>query len=111
MPNRNRTHGHNAERALAAFLRTHGYPEARTTRAALGHDGSRQPGDVSGVPGLSIEVKAVAKYDIGAWLRQAAIQSQGALPIVIVKPIGVGDPAEWWAIQRVTDALQLWGDP
>lgn len=90
-----RRRGHNAERAVAAYLRAHGYPDAHTTRAALGHDGWHAPGDVVGPLGLVIEVKDVAASSWPSWCRQAEQEAEGRPWVVVRKQRGIADPGRW----------------
>jgi len=110
--NTNRTKGHDAERAVARYLRGTGlYPMAITSRAALGHDGFAQPADVIGVPGVAIEVKNVRGLSIGSALVQAEMQGgPGKIPVVVAKPIGVGldSVGRWFAINWLEDQVSLW---
>lgn len=91
----NRRRGHSAERAVAAWLRENGYPDASTTRARLGHDGTRQPGDVEAIPGLVISVKDVAKSAWPTWAVQAHDEARGKPWIVVRRTRGVADPGGW----------------
>lgn len=101
-----RTKGHSAERAVAQWLRLNGYPDARTSRSALGRDGFVQPGDVLGVPGLSIEVKNRRDLNIGESLLQARRQAEdGELGLVLVKPYRIIDVSQWWAIAYFGELL------
>jgi hypothetical protein len=92
-----RRRGHNAERAVAKYLQANGYPDAHTTRSALGHDGFHAPGDVVGPVGLVIEVKDVASSSWPTWCRQAREEADGR-PWVVVRKLrgaGGGDVGNW----------------
>ena len=87
-----RSKGNRYERAVAEYLRGHGYPDAATTRAVLGHGGTRQPGDVVGPVGVSIECKDVRSGTAWpSWLAQAARQAGHLVPVVVRKLPGVAD--------------------
>lgn len=90
-----RAKGHRAERAVVAWLRAHGHPDAATTRHRLGHDGWHAPGDVIGVPGLVIECKAVAASSWGSWCRQAEEEANGTPWCVVRRQPGVTDVGAW----------------
>ncbi|HET7325994.1 MAG TPA: hypothetical protein VFJ14_01775 [Nocardioidaceae bacterium] len=90
-----RAKGHRAERAVVAFLRANGHPEAATTRHRLGHDGFHAPGDIAGVPGLVIEVKDVAASAFPTWCRQAEEEAQGTPWCVVRRQPGVTDVGAW----------------
>lgn len=100
-----RNKGARAERAVAAWLRTHGWAGARRFLAGDG----RQPGDIDALPGIALEVKDQATYAIPAWLRQAVDEAGDRLPVVVAKPKGVGYErvGEWWAILRFEDFANL----
>lgn len=95
-----RTRGHTAERRVAAHLRDHGFPDAATSRSALGHDGTRQAGDLVDVPGLCIDVKDVAGSAWPTWLRQARAEAEpaGLVPVVVRRTRGNPDVGEWVAV-------------
>lgn len=98
-----RNKGARGERAVVAWLRKNGYPEARRYLAGDGN----QPGDIDAIPGVCLEVKSQAKYDIPAWLRQATEEAGWRLPVVVVHPKGVADVGDWWAVMRFEDAVEL----
>lgn len=92
----NRAKGHRAERAVAAYLREHGYPEASTTRHRLGRDGFHAPGDVIGVPALVVEVKDVQSRSAWpTWVAQAQQEANGTPWVVIRKLPGTTDVGRW----------------
>ena len=103
----NRNRGHTAERNVAAYLREHGYEDARTTRAALGHDGAHAPGDVIGPVGLVIEVKDVASSSYPAWCRQAEAEANGRPWVVVRRLRGNPDVGSWPCCYRTEDRLRL----
>lgn len=87
----NRRRGADAERAVVAFLRDNGYPDARRYLAGDG----RQPGDIDGVPGLCIEVKDVAASSWPTWCRQADAEAGGRTWVVVRRKRGNPNVAEW----------------
>jgi Holliday junction resolvase len=95
----NRSKGHDAERAVAKYLRDNGYPDAITTRQKLGSDGSRQPGDVDVCDGsgLVVEVKNVGRSQWPTWLSQAREQAQGRPWVLVRKTPRVTDVGKWVA--------------
>ncbi len=106
---RNRRAGHQAERDLVAYLQRSGFPDAATTRSRLGHDGFAQRGDVDGVPDTVIEVKNRRELRVGEWLVDVcdAASETGDLPVLVVKPRGVADPAGWWAVLPCDELFAL----
>lgn len=94
----NRRRGHDAERAVVKWLKANGYPDARTTRAMLGHDGATAPGDVWAVPGVVIEVKDVAASAWPSWRKQALTDADGRfVPVVVRRTRGEPDVGMWTA--------------
>lgn len=71
--------------------------------------GSGTPGrDITGTPGVQIEVKARRDLALPAWLRQAARHGQD-LPILIVRPDGMGTErvGSWAAVLTLDDLTEL----
>lgn len=116
----NRRRGADAERAVVAYLRENGWPDARRYLAGDG----RQPGDIDAIPGVALEVKDHARPCWPAWCRQAIDEAgPDRLWVVVRRVRGVPYPAmwpcvlprEWWlASCRVEDlpahVLKLRGD-
>lgn len=110
MPAKERTKGHDAERAVVRYLRQAGFQLATTSRAALGHDGFRQDTDIIGIPGVALEVKNRRELNIGPALTQCSIAGGPTkIPIVVAKPYGVGLESvhHWWAITYFSEMVQL----
>lgn len=87
------------------WLRAHGYPDARRY---LSGDG-RQPGDIDGVPGVVIDVKARDELSIPEALRQVQKESDNGvrgLPVVWMHLRGVGDPGQWVVMIRAEDFFE-----
>lgn len=87
---------------VAAFLRGHGWAYAE----AVGN--GRQGADVTGTPGLSVEVKSLRDdRRPAAMLKQAA--TRAGLPVVVYRPPGYGpaNVADWPVILRFEDAVKL----
>ena len=101
----NRDKGNRFERDVVAYLRAHGYPDARTTRSALGHGGTKQPGDVIGPVGCAIEVKNVTAAAWPKWLRQAVDQAGELVPVVVRKQAGVSDVGSSLTVLRFDDYI------
>jgi len=91
------------ERQLVAWLRAHGYPDARRTLAGDGH----QPGDIANVGGLTVEVRAREACKPESWMRDAERQAtaEAPLPVVVYHPPGVADPGKWIAMLRLEELL------
>lgn len=86
------------ESAVVSFLRTAGFPYAE--RLAL--QGSKDRGDITGIPGVVVEVKASDAYEWSTWLKEASVEKENAKAdhaFVASKPRGVGSTrtGEWFA--------------
>jgi hypothetical protein len=101
MPARERQKGHEAERAVANYFASSGWPMAITQRNSVGGNYYQQREDIVGVPGVSIEVKNRYRFEPASALRQAAINGgPDKVALLIVKPNGVGltRVGDWWAM-------------
>lgn len=98
-----RTKGAVAERAVAAWLRDNGWPDARRYLAGDG----KQPGDIDAIPGVTLEVKAQRAHDIAGWLRQTETEAHGRFPLLVVKPPRITDVGDWWAVTRLHHLIGL----
>lgn len=80
-----REKGKRGEREVAKIFREAGYPEARRTSQYCGKTGDAS--DVTGVPGLHLEVKFVEKEAVRSWygqaVRDAEAADRGDVPVVI----------------------------
>jgi len=105
---RNKAKGTSAETAVVNYLIANGYVHAE--RRALA--GVNDKGDIAGLPGVCIEVKAHKSYSIPAWLKELAVEKVNAkaqVGILVVKPVGVGsaNTGNWWAIMPLSEATEL----
>jgi hypothetical protein len=101
--NQSRKHrGYATQRLVAEWFRAHGWPFAESCGAG------RQGCDVTGVPGLSIEVKATPGDNTGA-LKQAVTNRGEGLPFVVWRPNGFGPEriAEWPVFFTLADVTRL----
>lgn len=84
--------GRDTERLVAAAFAADGWPYALPTGA--GASGV----DITGVPGLAVEVKARTNFEPMAHLRQAVKNAPpGDVPVVVMRPNGSGPATidEW----------------
>lgn len=105
---KNKAKGTSAETAVVNYLIANGYVHAE--RRALA--GVNDKGDVAGLPGVCIEVKAHKSYSIPAWLKELAtekVNAKAEVGILVVKPVGVGstNTGNWWAIMPLSEATEL----
>ena len=93
--------GSETQTAVARWFAQHGWPYAESAGAG------RQGVDVTGMPGLSVEVKARRDYSPAAWIRQAR-QNPG-LPFVVHRPDGSGPAtiADWPVTMPLADFTAL----
>lgn len=108
MVNKPKIKGTAGESAVVAYLRTAGFPYAE--RLAL--QGGKDRGDITGIPGIVIEVKAVQEYSFNSWLREARIERDNAAAdfgIVVAKPrmVGTTRTGQWYALMYAYDYLAL----
>ena len=104
MPSR-KQRGSETQTAVAAYLAEHGWPHAQSTGAG------RMGVDVTGVPGLGIEVKGRRDLNLPGWLRQAG-HHNGGVPLVVHRPDGFGlATVELWPVTfHLRDAVTLLRD-
>lgn len=74
--------GRQSEAIVASYLAEHGWPNAERVAASL------KGVDVTGTPGLAIEVKSRTRLDLGEWMKQAA--KREGLPLLVVRLNGTG---------------------
>jgi Holliday junction resolvase len=70
-----RTKGSAFERAVAAYLQTHGHPDAERAYGA-GRPDDR--GDIAGVAGWVLECKNHARLDLAEWCDEAIAEANNA---------------------------------
>lgn len=108
MVNKPKMKGTMAESAVVSFLRTQGFPYAE--RLAL--QGGKDRGDITGIPGICIEVKNTQTYTLSSWLREAMVEKENAgadFAFVAAKPrlIGVTRVGMWMAAMMLSEFSRL----
>jgi hypothetical protein len=109
MSNPSKRKGTEAERKVVEYLQTNGFPYAE--RRALA--GALDKGDVTGVPGVVIEVKNHAALDLAGWLNELMREvdnAQARYGAVVAKRRGHGDPAQWYAIMPFETLVRMLAD-
>lgn len=104
--------GAETQTAVAGWFAAHGWPFAESTGAG------RSGVDITGVPGLAVEVKGRSGFRPMEWLRQACGERRNGVPFVVWRPDGYG-PArigEWPVMLTLADLTDLlraagYGDP
>ena len=98
--------GRAVENAVVAFLQSFGLPVERRRL-----QGAKDKGDIAGWQNVAVEVKSGGgTLKIPEWLRETAVEKENAgaeVAVLIVRPRGVTDPSEFWAIQPLGEWLQL----
>ena len=98
--------GSQAERDVVAYLKANGYPYADRRVAGATLD----KGDISGVLGVTIEIKNHARLDLAGWLAELEVEMKNDnawTGVVIRKRKGKGDVGEWYATLPVKVWLAL----
>ncbi|MCP2261069.1 hypothetical protein LX15_004789 [Streptoalloteichus tenebrarius] len=109
----NRRRGADAERAVAAWLRGHGWPHAeRAVRTGYrtATRTSADPGDITGTPGIVWQIKDVARPDAARWLDETRQQRDAAGAdhgILVIRRRGTTDVGRWWTLLTTSDLLRL----
>jgi len=101
MVNKSKIKGTAAESAVVSFLRTRGFPHAE--RLAL--QGALDRGDITGIPGICVEVKNESEYTLAGWLKELRAEvenSKADFGFVAAKPKAVGFTrvGQWYAIMN-----------
>ena len=89
--------GSAAELAVAKWLRKLGWVHAERSRAGWTDD----RGDIDGMPGVCIEIKAEKKFDIPGYLRELEVEMENAKAwtgTVIIKRRGSMNVDDWYAV-------------
>ena len=107
---KSRAKGTAAESAVVTYLQANGFPHAE--RRALA--GVNDRGDVSGLPGVVIEVKSCVRQELAAWIDEAEVERKNASASVAAvwhKRRGKGSPAQWFVTMTGEQFVNLIGDP
>lgn len=94
------------ESRVVDFLRKSGWPSAE--RRALG--GSKDRGDIAGIPFTVIEAKSVARLDLSGWLDEAEKErdnDQADIGAVWIKRRGTQDPGRSYVLMSGDDFAWL----
>ena len=89
--------GSAAELAVAKWLRKLGWVHAERSRAGWTDD----RGDIDGLPGICIEIKAEKKFDLPGYLRELEVEMENAKAwtgTVIIKRRGSMNVDDWYAV-------------
>lgn len=106
MSAKSRRKGARCENDVVNWLREQGFPHAERRIAGMDND----TGDITGIPGLVIEVKDRQKHDFPAYMRQLTEEMTAAdvdTGLVIAKKKGTTNVGEWYAMMPVELAIEL----
>jgi hypothetical protein len=105
MTSQSRKHrGYASQKIVADYLRAHGWDNALPVGA--GRDGS----DVTGIPGLDIEIKARTKLNLSGLMKQLRERKLNTgMGVGILRLNGQGEAAiqDWVAVLRLEDLVYL----
>ena|SRR5207302_7539917 len=107
-----RRRGGDTQNAVARWFAGAGWRNAESAGAG------RRGTDVTGMPGLHVEVKARRELEPMNWIRQAIRSADGDLPFVVWRPDGLGNGsiAHWPVMLTLGEFTLLlrrlgYGDP
>lgn len=106
MSNPSKKRGTRFETAVVAALRTNGFAQAE--RRAL--SGSRDLGDITGIPGVVIEAKSQQRHSLAEWLDEAELEKANAgadVAFVWAHRRGFADPLKGYAVCTGEQMLAL----
>jgi hypothetical protein len=100
--------GRNAENGLVTLLQASGWPYAERRRQS----GTKDRGDITGIPKVVLEVKSGARIDLPGWLRETEVERvndraiYGAL-VIKLKGMGEARVGEWPVMLPLSQFLRL----
>lgn len=104
--NRSKVKGTAAETAVVTTLVEEGWPHVE--RRAL--KGALDRGDVAGIPGVMVEVKAEARYDLPGYLREVEAErahDNADVGVAWVKLRGKTDPRKWAVLMTGEQFIEI----
>lgn len=105
---RSRAKGTAFESAVVAWLRENGHPHVE--RRAL--NGSRDRGDIAGIPGVVIEVKSCNRLELAAWVDEAEKErdnDRAAIGVVWAKRKGKSSAGDGYVVMSGRQFTELLG--
>lgn len=106
MTSASKAKGSAAERAVVKFLQANGFIHAERTRAGWADD----RGDIDGLPGVTIEVKAEKRIDLAGYMGELEREMKAGKAdtgAVIVKRRGTTNVGAWYAVLPASLWVQL----
>jgi hypothetical protein len=105
-PSTAKAKGRETENIHVDYLISQGVLQAERRRL----NGSFDQGDVTGWPGVCVEIKSGAKLDIQGWLRELEIEiknSKAETGYVAVRPKGLPNAEDWFAVMSMPLFMEL----
>lgn len=94
------------ESAIRDYLQRHGWP----TVERLPLTGSRDRGDLAGIPGLVVEAKAARTLELGSWLNEAEherVNARAEVGVVWAKRLGRAGAGEGFVVMTGDTFVKL----
>ncbi len=107
--NPSKAKGTAAETAVVRYLHEEGFPQVE--RRTL--SGSYDRGDVAGLTGIAVEVKACRTMALGSWVDESQVEKVNAearIGVVWHKRIRHSNPGDWFVTMTGADFVQLLKD-
>ena len=105
MSSKSKAKGSAAERAVVAYLKQwYPYVDRRLAGATL------DKGDISGIPGVTIEIKNHSRIDLAGWIAELETEmanDKAWTGTVIHKRKGKSDVGQWYATMPVNVWIEL----
>ena len=95
------------ERDVAKYFNERGYAEVERR---YGAGATLDKGDISGIPGVTIEIKNHAGMDLAGWVEELKVEmanDNAWTGVVLHKRKGKGDPADWYATMPASVWIEL----
>lgn len=105
----NKRRGRQTETTVVNWLQTNGHPHAERRRL----EGINDRGDITGIPGLVVEVKSGNTDSLGALLTELEREQtndRNADGLIIIRRRGITDVGRWPVIMTAEQALRWWGE-
>lgn len=96
-PSSAKAKGRNAENQFIEYLKQSGWPYAERRRLNGIHD----RGDVTGIPGVTIEIKSGAKIELAKWMGELEVEMDNDrtdIGFLAIKPKGKTAGEHYWCL-------------
>ncbi len=105
-PGTAKTKGRAVENQAVEWLRSKGWVNAERRRL----NGTADMGDVTGIPGMCIEVKSAAQWTPVQWIRELVVEqanAQADVGFVLARPKGGTNVDDWVVMMTPAQLLEL----